>query len=214
MGYLIIYYDIPPKVKVRIGYRRKNSNDKFVYLSRYLYPTESPYTISNMPEGSYEIELTLVKCECGGLCSDPYYAVGVVSSKTTTSTTSTTTTSHTTSSTTTTTTTLSPGPIQVYWNAFTTDPGEPQFATLTKVITITHNEDYTIPTTQTTGLLWYIIREPSQEPKKLNWYNTDSNNGPIPDQVWQTPKLIGEYRYYKSRGPVAFNQSDNTIFSK
>lgn len=211
MGYLKITYTIPAGERLRVGFKPLHATSDFTYLSRYLYPTESPYTIT-VPEGAYLVEVTAVRNDCGGLCGDPqtFPAVTEPIYTTTTSSTTTTSTSTSTSTSSTSTTTTTIVPSIVMWNSFSTDPGDPILATLTKQVTITPGENYTIPTTTTTGLLYYIIKESALEPIKNKWFNTDINQGEIPDQVWLSPILSGLFRYYKTRGPASFNESADT----
>lgn len=215
MGYLVITYNLSKGEFLKVGYKRISS-PYYTYLSRYLYPYESPYSIGDISDGSYNVELTVIKDSCGDTCGVPsvYIASTVPSSiidgGNEGSTSTTTSTSTTSSSTTTTTTTIVP--MSVSWDSFTSDPGAPQSATLTQQFGIISGSNYTILTSQTSGLLYYIIREPSTEPVKITWYNTDINQGTIPDQVWQAPLLSGLYRYYKSNGSIAFSANSDTTF--
>lgn len=211
MGYLIISYTIPAGERLRVGFKPLHSTGDFSYLSRYLYPTESPYSLQ-VPDGSYLIEVTAVKNECGGLCGDPqtYPAITQPNPTTTTTSTTTTSTSSTTSTTSTSTTTTTIVPSEVKWDIFSNDPGDPSEVTLTRTITITPGENYTVPTSTTSGLYYYVVKESALEPVKNKYYNTDINQGDIPDQVWLIPYLSGLYRYYVTNGLASFNESADT----
>lgn len=214
MGYIEVTYTIPSLERVRVGYRPLHSTDPFTYLGRYLGYNESPYTIDNLPLGSYEVELTAVKGECGGLCGEPKVSIAIVKlpESTTTTTTSSTTSSTSTTSSSTTTSTTTLVPLEVRWDIFTSDPGEPDSVILTRSFTISHLEKYTIPTSDTSGLYYYIVKEPSGEPQKTTYFNTDINQGDIPDQVWLKPTYSGLYRFYKTNGLASFNVNEDTQF--
>lgn len=51
---------------VRIGYRIQGSNNPFVYTSPYPSYSDSPYFITGIPLGIYEVELTGVCPNCSG----------------------------------------------------------------------------------------------------------------------------------------------------
>lgn len=209
MGYIVIDYSIPPRERIKVGYRRYHSGSPFVYLSRLLYPTESPYTITGLAEGTYEIEVTAYKSSCGGLCGNPQSIIAQTQSS---SITSTTTINHGSTSTTTTTTKIL-NPVTVQWDIFSTQP-DLQNSTLTKSITISSGTNYTIPTSTTSGLYWYVVKEPSSEPVKEIWYNTEVNQGDIPDQVWGPVRIINSNRYYTTRGLASFNIHEDLQFRK
>lgn len=50
---------------------------------------------------------------------------------------------------------------------------------------------------------WMVARHPATEQSFTKWFNTELNQGQIPDQVWEAPVVIGAWKYYKSN--VAFS---------
>jgi hypothetical protein len=66
MASITVNYTIPFGSSVRIGYRVQSSSDPFIYISPYPNYSGSPYTISGLPVGNYEVELTTVCPNCSG----------------------------------------------------------------------------------------------------------------------------------------------------
>ena len=71
---------------------------------------------------------------------------------------------------------------------------------------------YFLDFTQASNENYFVIKEPVGEVQKNKWLNTSFNYGTIPDQVYRTPIILGDYRYYVSRIPVIID-STNTIFN-
>lgn len=72
MASLVINYSIPFGASIRIGYRQLNTSGPFTYISGFPTYNDSPYTISGIPTGSYEVETTTICPNCGGgVFSDP-----------------------------------------------------------------------------------------------------------------------------------------------
>jgi hypothetical protein len=72
MATLVINYTIPFGANVRIGYKQQSSSGPYTYLTNYPSYNDSPYTISGLPIGNYQIELTTLCPNCsGGVFSDP-----------------------------------------------------------------------------------------------------------------------------------------------
>lgn len=72
MANLVVHYTIPFQASVRIGYKQQSSSDPYVYVIPYPDYTQSPYTISGLPIGNYQVELTTICPNCsGGVLSDP-----------------------------------------------------------------------------------------------------------------------------------------------
>lgn len=71
MASITINYTIPFGASIRVGYREQASTNAFTYLPNYPSYNESPYTISGIPIGNYEVELTTVCPNCsGGIFAD------------------------------------------------------------------------------------------------------------------------------------------------
>lgn len=64
MASLIVNYTIPSGTSVRIGYRITGSSTAFTYVEPNPTYLDSPYTISAIPVGSYEVELTTICSNC------------------------------------------------------------------------------------------------------------------------------------------------------
>lgn len=66
MAVLTINYTIPFGASLRVGYRIQNSSSPFTYVTTYPTYNQSPYTISGLAIGNYEVELTTICPNCGG----------------------------------------------------------------------------------------------------------------------------------------------------
>lgn len=72
MGNLIISYNLAYGEKLRVGYRLSGSGSSFTYLPKMLSWNDSPYTITNLPDGQYDVELTAFTNDCrNSPCSQP-----------------------------------------------------------------------------------------------------------------------------------------------
>lgn len=72
MASITITATVVPGASLRIGYRVKNSSNPFTYLSVYPTANDLPYTISDLPNSMYEVELTQICPNCsGGIYSTP-----------------------------------------------------------------------------------------------------------------------------------------------
>lgn len=72
MASITINYTIPFGASVRIGYRIQASSTAFTYLTTFPTYNDSPYTISGLPVGNYEVELSTICPNCtGGVFSEP-----------------------------------------------------------------------------------------------------------------------------------------------
>lgn len=72
MASITINYSIPFGSSIRIGYRIQSSSSAFTYLTSYPNYNDSPYVISGLPVGNYEVELTTICPNCtGGVFADP-----------------------------------------------------------------------------------------------------------------------------------------------
>lgn len=72
MADITVNYTVSFGASVRIGYRIQGSSSAFTYLPNYPTYNDSPYTISGLAVGTYEVELTAVCPNCsGGVFSDP-----------------------------------------------------------------------------------------------------------------------------------------------
>lgn len=73
MGNLIITYKISPQNKLKVGYRVYQSGNPFTYLPKLLTAYDSPYTIQNLPDATYEVELTTYSGDCNSTpCSQSF----------------------------------------------------------------------------------------------------------------------------------------------
>lgn len=66
MATVRVDYTIPFGTNMRIGYRAQNSTNPFTYLSPFPSYADSPYLISDLPLGNYEVELTPICPNCNG----------------------------------------------------------------------------------------------------------------------------------------------------
>lgn len=72
MASITINYTIPFGSSMRIGYRIENSSSPFTYLTTFPTYNESPYVISGLAVGNYEVELTTICPNCtGGIFGEP-----------------------------------------------------------------------------------------------------------------------------------------------
>lgn len=60
---------------------------------------------------------------------------------------------------------------------------------------------------------YWIMREPSSEPLKNNWFNTVTNYGFMPDSSFRDPVDVGGFRYYVGRIPFDLDPGALTTFS-
>lgn len=71
MASITINYTISFGASLRIGYRIQNSSSAFTYVTTFPTYNQSPYTISGLAIGNYEVELTTICPNCtGGVFSD------------------------------------------------------------------------------------------------------------------------------------------------
>lgn len=72
MASITINYSIPFGSSVRIGYRIQASSSPFTYVNGFPSYNDSPYVISGLALGNYEVELTTICPNCsGGIFSAP-----------------------------------------------------------------------------------------------------------------------------------------------
>lgn len=72
MAQITINYSIPFGSSVRIGYRIQNSSSTFTYVSGFPNYNQSPYVISGLALGTYEVELTTICPNCSsGIYASP-----------------------------------------------------------------------------------------------------------------------------------------------
>lgn len=72
MASIIVHYSIPYGSSIRIGYRLANTENPFVYINSFPTFEDSPYTITGISPGNYEVETTTICPNCsGGIFSDP-----------------------------------------------------------------------------------------------------------------------------------------------
>lgn len=73
MANITFSYSITFGTNLRVGYRQKGSTGPYNYLNSYPSYADSPYTITGLVPGLYDIELTTICPNCGAsLYSDPY----------------------------------------------------------------------------------------------------------------------------------------------
>jgi hypothetical protein len=61
---------------------------------------------------------------------------------------------------------------------------------------------------------FFVIQEDKSEPIKTKWFNTQNNQGPIPDYVWKAPFEVGSKRYYVTPDTRNMDSSATTILKK
>lgn len=66
MASITINYTIPFGASLRVGYRITSSSSAFTYVTTYPTYNDSPFVISGIPAGTYEVELTTICPNCGG----------------------------------------------------------------------------------------------------------------------------------------------------
>lgn len=72
MASITINYTIPFGATIRVGYRIQNTSSTFFYVNPFPDYTQSPYIISGLPIGNYEVELTTICPNCsGGIFGQP-----------------------------------------------------------------------------------------------------------------------------------------------
>lgn len=72
MASITVNYTIPFGASLRIGYRIQSSSSAFTYITQYPSYNDSPYIISGLPVGNYEVELTTICPNCsGGIFASP-----------------------------------------------------------------------------------------------------------------------------------------------
>lgn len=79
---------------------------------------------------------------------------------------------------------------------------------------ITHNASIsvTLPGASTPNK-YLVVRFPSTEPDKANWFNTPSNNGQIPDSAFQSQLSFGGNKYVYTRVAVTMDTTQPLILS-
>lgn len=65
MASITVNYTIPFAASVKIGYRITGTIP-FTYVTPYPDYTQSPYTITGLAIGSYDVELTTICANCSG----------------------------------------------------------------------------------------------------------------------------------------------------
>ncbi len=107
-------------------------------------------------------------------------------------------------------------PITVYWGYYNTDP----YAALvsgTDALTyqgnfnISNGANISVPFPAGANEKYWVVKVPSSQAAKPNWFNTNFNYGTIPDQVWQTSFVSGSWRYYVSRIPASLDPASPVI---
>jgi len=84
---------------------------------------------------------------------------------------------------------------------------------------IIHNADFTISAVgvpipfASSPNKFLIVRVPSSEPAKGNWFNDAFNLGIFPDFNWQTPTTFGGKTYYYSRQGLSLNTNNTLVLS-
>lgn len=79
MATLTINYTIPFGSSMRVGYRIQSSSSAFTYVTTYPGYNDSPYSVSGLAVGSYEVELTTICPNCGGgIFADPVVYPAIV----------------------------------------------------------------------------------------------------------------------------------------
>ncbi len=79
MATLTINYDIAFGASLRIGYRIQSSSSAFTYVTTYPGYNDSPYLVSGLAVGNYEVELTTICPNCsGGVFADPVIYPAIV----------------------------------------------------------------------------------------------------------------------------------------
>jgi hypothetical protein len=82
-------------------------------------------------------------------------------------------------------------------------------------VNVTHNQPIPIPIPQAAANnMWWVWRVAATEQVDNTWFNTPTNNGQIPDSVFQTPALFGGNIYYYLRNATSFDYTQNLILSK
>jgi len=72
MASITVNYSIPFGSSIRIGYRIQASSSPFTYVNGFPNYNQSPYTISGLALGNYEVELTTICPNCsGGIFAEP-----------------------------------------------------------------------------------------------------------------------------------------------
>lgn len=105
----------------------------------------------------------------------------------------------------------------LYYNA--ADPGPTLRAssdpfTYQNNYAITHNSPISVTLPSGAALNQYLVfKIPSTENAKTTWYNTELNNGTIPDSVMQTAVTFGGFTYYYTRTQVSMNIAEPFILS-
>lgn len=76
MASLQVNYSISFAQSVRIGYKQYGTSDPYTYLTVFPGPGDAPYTISSLPFGLYQVEVTTICPNCsGGIYSTPVVVV-------------------------------------------------------------------------------------------------------------------------------------------
>jgi hypothetical protein len=72
MASLTVNYAVAFGASVRIGYKLTSSTGDYTYLNFYPSYNQSPYTITGIPLGVYEVQINTICPTCsGGIFSDP-----------------------------------------------------------------------------------------------------------------------------------------------
>lgn len=106
---------------------------------------------------------------------------------------------------------------QIFWGYFAEDP----FATIevSGTTALQFNREQVDPTGIYSELefsssaidTYVVLKEPTANTTKTTWYNSVLNSGTIPDQVFRTPFVVGDFRYYVSREPIQLPSNNTKI---
>jgi len=81
MASLTVNYSVPFGASVRIGYKIVAAAGDYTYLGVYPTYNQSPFTISGIPVGTFQIQINTVCPTCsGGIISDPAIYLATTSS--------------------------------------------------------------------------------------------------------------------------------------
>jgi hypothetical protein len=105
-------------------------------------------------------------------------------------------------------------PIQISWNFVTAEITDSELGTvgLPYAKSITNGGNISIPLTDMQQESTIVIRIPNGQPTFSSWYNTDLNNGPIPDFVFKI-FTTGQYTYIRTRTQATFDTSQPLIIN-
>lgn len=108
--------------------------------------------------------------------------------------------------------------IEVVWNYYNSQPDIENLAAFdadlpTNSTSLQPGGDVTVNIANMPGNTYLIVRISDLEPDPTDWFNTQTNSGQLPDQVFLAPINERGYKYLISRVTPGFDRTKTLVFS-